>query len=32
MNAQWVNSINYLWKNGNNQNNFYCFLNTSYVW
>ena len=31
-NAQWVNSINYLWKNGNNQNNFYCFLNTSYVW
>jgi hypothetical protein len=32
LNAQWVNSINYLWKNNNNHNNFYCFLNTSYIW
>jgi len=32
LNAQWVNSINYLWKRGNNQNNFYCFFNTSYIW
>jgi hypothetical protein len=32
LNAQWVNSINYLWRNGNSQNNFHCFLNTSYVW
>jgi hypothetical protein len=32
LNLQWVNSINYLWKNSNNQNNFYCFLNTIYVW
>lgn len=32
LNAQWVNSINYLWRNGNNQNNFHCFLNTSYIW
>jgi len=32
LNAQWVNSINYLWQNGNNKNNFYCFFNTSYIW
>jgi hypothetical protein len=32
LNTQWVNSINYLWQNGNNHNNFYCFLNTSYIW
>jgi hypothetical protein len=32
INSQWVNSINYLWINGNNKNNFYCFLNTSYIW
>ena len=32
LNAQWVNSINYLWRSGNNQNNFHCFLNTSYLW
>jgi hypothetical protein len=32
LNTQWINSLNYLWKNGNNKNNFYCFLNTIYVW
>jgi hypothetical protein len=32
LNTQWVNSVNYLWKNGNNQNNFYFFINTIYVW
>jgi hypothetical protein len=32
LNAQWVNSINYLWQNRNNKNNFYCFINTIYVW
>ncbi len=32
LNLQWMNSINYLWINGNNKNNFYCFFNTIYVW
>jgi hypothetical protein len=29
---QWLNSINYLWQNNNNKNNFYLFFNTIYVW
>ena len=32
LNIEWINSINYLWQNDNNKNNFYCFLNTFYVW
>ena len=32
LNTEWVNSINYLWQNGNNKNNFYLFFNTIYVW
>ena len=32
INSEWVNSTNYIWKNGNNKNNFYLFFNTIYVW
>lgn len=32
LNTEWVNSINYLWQNGNNKNNFYLFFNTIYIW
>ena len=31
-NSQFVNSINYLWQNGNNKNNFNLFFNTIYIW
>ncbi len=30
--TQWVNSQNYLWKEGHNVGNFYCFFNTIYLW
>jgi hypothetical protein len=32
LNTEWINSINYLWQNRNNKNNFYLFFNTIYVW
>jgi hypothetical protein len=32
INSEWVNSINYLWQNGNNKNNFNLFFNTIYIW
>ncbi len=30
--SDWVNSINYLWQEGNNKNNLYFFVNTVYIW
>jgi hypothetical protein len=31
-NAEWVNSINYLWNGGSNRNNFHVFINSIYLW
>jgi hypothetical protein len=31
-NMEWVDSRNYLWKQGHNVGNFYAFLNTMYLW
>ncbi len=32
INTEWVNSINYLWLDRNNKNNFFLFFNTIYIW
>ena len=32
LNAEWVNSKNYLWQNNNKVSNVYIFLNTIYLW
>ncbi len=32
LNTEWVNSVNYLWKERNNRNNFYLLFNTIYIW
>jgi hypothetical protein len=32
LNAEWVNSKNYLWTNNNKVSNVYLFLNTIYLW